>query len=741
MKTRMKTLLAVMFVFAAVLAGRAQLLFSDDFNYPNGCVETDGVWFVYETYSGLTNYDAFVTNDLLVLNQNNNDSVAAPFTNNEAPSVVYASFTINVSTLPATKGGFFCVFSDGTNADDISHIFIDTENTVVPGTYRLGVANFATSITTTGATNFPMDLATGITYQVVFSWDEVNGNGAYLWVNPSSESDQFVFGKDITANTYLDTEPVSQIGFSQYPNQGVAAIGNVMVGLNFTDVMTNVAQIPVIGVQPQGTTAPIFSGNNFTLYTAASGTDVTYQWYSNDVAMADDGVTVVGSQSNILNLTNLLNTANYNVVASDSAGSVTSTVAVVSINTTLTMPFFTVQPQGQTNSLFSPVTLTATANGTGPITYQWYFAPAGSSIFNALLGQTGSSLSFSAGYANSGSYYVTATGGSGAGSQNSVTVSVFVVPPTLVPISYMRTFITNSDTSVTINGGQVFNVEGVVTSVGQILSASVSEFFINDGTGGLLVYEGAGNSPTNTPRVGTLVNVISPAQSYYGELEMDPTLGAATNAILTISTNNPLPTTILMAGTNFTVMATNCMTPFGTNAQCTLVSLTNVYLYSSSSGASVSGNFPTNNYTELYAFEDHPYIVGAPYMRVYVYTYTNVLNQLNTNYWGQPIPSHVYELTAEQGVYSPTQPRLYPTRYADLVTTPPASFPASVALTNDGAPTITWPTVVGSTYSVYSATNILGPWIQTFGLGYYPSVGEYTDTNAAAAKFYQVSTP
>ena len=36
MKTRMKTLLAVMFVFAAVLAGRAQLLFSDDFNYPNG---------------------------------------------------------------------------------------------------------------------------------------------------------------------------------------------------------------------------------------------------------------------------------------------------------------------------------------------------------------------------------------------------------------------------------------------------------------------------------------------------------------------------------------------------------------------------------------------------------------------------------------------------------------------------------------------------------------------------------
>jgi hypothetical protein len=49
--------------------------------------------------------------------------------------------------------------------------------------------------------------------------------------------------------------------------------------------------------------------------------------------------------------------------------------------------------------------------------------------------------------------------------------------------------------------------------------------------------------------------------------------------------------------------------------------------------------------------------------------------------------------------------------------------------------------VTGSTYSVYSATNLLGPWTQTFGLGYYPSMGAYTDTNAATAKFYRVSTP
>jgi hypothetical protein len=49
--------------------------------------------------------------------------------------------------------------------------------------------------------------------------------------------------------------------------------------------------------------------------------------------------------------------------------------------------------------------------------------------------------------------------------------------------------------------------------------------------------------------------------------------------------------------------------------------------------------------------------------------------------------------------------------------------------------------VAGSTYSVYSATNLLGPWTQTFGLGYYPNTGIYAVTNAAATQFYRVSTP
>ena len=209
---------------------------------------------------------------------------------------------------------------------------------------------------------------------------------------------------------------------------------------------------------------------------------------------------------------------------------------------------------------------------------------------------------------------------------------------------------------------------------------------------------------------------------------MDPTAAAATNAVIILSTNNPLPATIFA---NIGQWATNnCSTQgtYGWSNQCSIVTMTNVYLYSSSSGAAVSGNFPVNSTKALYAFQQ-PYSAGQPYVEIYVYTYTNAANLINTNYFGKPIPSFVYELTGPMAVYNPTTPELYPTRYADFVTTPPTSFSASVKMTN-GIPTVTWPAVTGSTYSVYSATNLLGPWTQTFGLGYYPSVGAFTDTNA-----------
>jgi len=723
--------------FFAALPSRAVVLFQDGLNYSDGLIETDGWWYAYSPAT--PHGDAFVTNDLLILNQINYDAVAAPstnFVNSTGGSILYASFTINVSTLPTGNGGYFCIFKDHTN-DYVSHIFINARGTVVPGTYRLGISDFATSIAAAGATNFPMDLATDITYQVVFSYDTNSSSptaGGTLWINPASESDYSVFANDTTTSSNLLNIIISQIGFSQYANQGVAAIGNVIVGTTFSDVQTNTPEIPVIGITPQSTN--IYSGNNLTLYVAASGLgQLSYQWLSNSVPLSD-GANVSGSVSNVLALTDLQNTANYSVIVANSAGSVTSAVAVVTVDTTPTPPFFTTQPYGTTNGLGSTITLTALANGTGPLTYQWYSEPTNGGGFSPVSGQTSSTLTLvNANFQESGYYYVTATGGDG--SSNSVTVTVLVVPPATVTIGYLHSLLTNNppDGILDLNGTTVYSVEGVVTSFGGLISHTYSEYFIQDGTGGALVFvNGTGN--TNVPPAGALVLVTGQAQQYYGELEIVPNVTTSSNSIAVVSYGNPLPAPTAL---NLPLMATNTMGTYGLNVQCSLVTITNAYLYSSSSGAAVSGTFPVNGTTSLYAFAQ-PYSAGQPYMVVYVFTYTNLLNNSFTNFWGQPIPSYVYQVTGAMAVYSPTQPEVYPSRYADFVTTAPAPFAAGLTESN-GVGTLTWPAVTGSTYSVYSAASLLGPWTQTFGLSYYPSTGIYTATNAAARQFYKVSTP
>jgi hypothetical protein len=527
----MKAALAALVLIGTMVAARGSLLFSDNFNYPNGCIETDGVWFCYTPAT--PHQDAFVTNDLLILNQDNYDGVAAPFNNSGGSSIIYASFNINVSALPTVKGGYLANFKDNTN-DYVCHVFIATTNTVVPGTYQLGVDNFATS--SSQAVWFPLDLATGITYQVVFSYDINNSDplaGATLSVNPGSESDfddSPAFAIDTTTNAGQQNISISQIGLSQYTDQGVATIGNLMIGTTYSDVVTNAALKPVIGIEPQG--ASIYSGDDVTLYVAASGTgQLSYQWLANGSPVA--------SGTNVLILTDLQSSANYKVIVSNSAGSVTSDAAAISVNTTPTPPFFTTSPQGQTTTLGSTIQLTAAALGTGPLTYQWYFEATNTSTFNPIA--SGPTLSLTnVTFTQGGLYYVQVTGGDG--NTNSAVVSVVVQPPPLVTIAYLHGLIASNAIPTS-----VFNVQGVVTSFAP-LSASgrtYAECYIQDSTAGIYVYVG-GQGSNNVPPAGALVSVTGPVQLYYSQLEIDPDVSgsAASNSISVLSYNNPLPQSI-----------------------------------------------------------------------------------------------------------------------------------------------------------------------------------------------------
>jgi hypothetical protein len=116
----------------------------------------------------------------------------------------------------------------------------------------------------------------------------------------------------------------------------------------------------------------------------------------------------------------------------------------------------------------------------------------------------------------------------------------------------------------------------------------------------------------------------------------------------------------------------------------------------------------------------------------------------NSSFFNQPVPTHCSQIT---GVYVPYvgstsfTPEIIPSVLSDYVVSPPPMPVASVSVTNH-IPTITWTPQVGSTYTVYSSTNLLGPWMQVAtGLAYYPTNGAFTDTGRAPAKFYEVTSP
>jgi hypothetical protein len=763
-----KILVFLSFLVLTTLSMRAVILFQDSTNYPytNGCIEGQGQWYCY---SPSTPYlDALVTNDVLILNATNHDSVAAPTNGwSNSTELTFASFAINVTQLPATtNGGYFCQFQNNNDTDDCCHVFIDTRDTVVPGTYRLGIANFSTSFSSlVPPVNYPLDLSTGVTYTVVILFgnnpEDMTFAGATLWINPSEQDyenvvngddispgigDGFVYGTDTPANLALQSLVITQIGFSPYANAGIS---NVMAGTAFEDV--NTTNPPVFGIEPQSQTN--YSGNSTMFYAVASGVDVTYQWYSQSTGILhDDGVNIIGSTSNILTLNNLSASDEYYAVATDTYGeTATSLTATNTVITTPTPPFFpaSVTAVSLTNNLFTSSGFTNIALGTGPLYYQWYFAPSNSpSTYSPLAGQTSPALNLNLeDYTYSGNYYVVVSNSINGGSiAYGPTNSLTEIAPLVATIAQLHNLMVSLSSEIVANKSGTVNVNtnnvtvsGYVTTFGGF-GGSYTEYFIQDASGyGIQVYLG-GFGNTYTPPVGTYVTISGPVVIYHTELEIEP---ASPSAI----TTNVAPAAAIgpkLANAEFNSLVTNGLSTNAMLGSCSLVTFTNVYIYGKGGGAIANGGiFYSNSYSTAY-FTIGKYSVpnNTNLMEIYQFgdNYATTPNPTLNPFDDQPVPTNCYQLTGIYLSYGGSS-EIEPSRLADYVTNPPPAFAASVAQAK-GVSTLTWPAQAGSTYSVYSTTNLTGPWTQAAqGLGYYPTNGVFTDTNTAAAKFYQISTP
>ena len=169
-----------------------------------------------------------------------------------------------------------------------------------------------------------------------------------------------------------------------------------------------VSTVPVMTTQPQSQT--VNAGASVTFTTAATGSPA-YQWQFNGAAVSgatNASYTIAGVQAS--------NAGGYTVVASNTAGSVTSSAATLTVDT---VPAIITQPQSQTANAGSNVTIGVVAVGTPAPAFQWYFngqpIAGATSTFYAIIGAQAS---------NAGTYTVFVSNAAGSVTSGAAALAV-----------------------------------------------------------------------------------------------------------------------------------------------------------------------------------------------------------------------------------------------------------------------------------------------------------------------------
>ena len=206
------------------------LLFSDEFNYADGALITNGTppW---EHHSGTVTGQVQVTSGRITLSTAFTEDVSVslpkgPFTTNSGVTL-YASLLVSFSQLPGPTGDYFAHFN---TSGARGRIFASRANAGA-GKFRLGVANAANS----ASEQLAVDLSTDTDYRVVLRYDPATATSR-LWVNPGTELDDGTNATDTATAT-----PISAFAFRQDAGIGVLTIDDLRLGLTFAAVTAPLA--------------------------------------------------------------------------------------------------------------------------------------------------------------------------------------------------------------------------------------------------------------------------------------------------------------------------------------------------------------------------------------------------------------------------------------------------------------------------------------------------------------------
>lgn|GEM_PF-2165501 len=291
---------------------------------------------------------------------------------------------------------------------------------------------------------------------------------------------------------------------------------------------------PSISAQPSSATPT--AGQTVILSVTASGTNpLSYQWRKG-------GSPIGGATAATLSFNSIAvsDTGSYDVVISNSVGSVTSSAATLTVSAATVAPSFTTHPANVTATVGTPVTLTAAANGSPAPTYQWKKNAVNIS------GATSASLSFgSVAVSDAGSYTVVATNSAGSATSNAATLTVNV--PAVAPSITAQP----NASSVTAGNAASFSVTATGTAPltyqwskdGSVIGGATSSTFslgaaqMSDaGNYTVLVTNTAGSVMSNAASLSVTAAPVAPSISAHPQST-------------TVTTGNSIQFTVVATGT------------------------------------------------------------------------------------------------------------------------------------------------------------------------------------------------
>lgn len=314
-------ILAILTWSVLASSGRADVLLTDSFSYPDGPLvnHAGGRWLSHSGTAG----QADTVDGALHLTEKETEDISATLSGapyaKDSGVVLYAGFKATFGALPAGGGGFFAHFKDTGASNFRGRVFAATTGAAA-GSFRLGIAS-AGSVPVLIAS----DLSLGTSYRVVMALD-INTAVARLWLNPLAETDAHVVSTDNAGPLAISTFAFRQ-SLSSGSGMGVLAVDDLNVARTFGEALGPAdAGLPVILDQPRSRTNVVGGAVIFNV-TAAGTAPLAYQWRFQETD-------IPGATAAVLSLSNLttLNSGTYRVLVSSGLKSILSAEAALTVN-------------------------------------------------------------------------------------------------------------------------------------------------------------------------------------------------------------------------------------------------------------------------------------------------------------------------------------------------------------------------------------------------------------------------